>query len=581
MSLSDAYDYTDKLKDQLMKDGKVKDVSLEFKDINDNAERVKFLENLLSSYDLIAGSGKMKMEKSSVIAESCRLRGNQFYSLMRFLDALEAYNQCLCFAEPGSKTIGIAYANRSAVYYELKLFENSLRNIQMAKQNNYPEENLAKLEKREVMCLEMINNRQVLQAASEPKGSEYLRMSRRPNEKLPFIADCLELKSDAKFGRYITTKSALRPGEVVCVEEPFTKLLLPAHRYKYCASCLNDNFLDLIACSNCTSTMFCSDECARNGSDKFHDFECPIIDKLNALGTKILRIAVRTFFEALEVCDGRLSELKALIDENCGTSRTVFDFEHPMERKNVLQAIDALATNEGERNHADLFQRSGIVAIIINLFLKHTPVKDLLESDDDRDFFRRFIFKQTQISASNYHGLFNGVVRKSELETNPQYGSGSFPFCSLINHSCAPNLVRVTFGCRNYAVINRPVAAGEQLFDNYGFHHCLESFNDRQTSLFNQYMFKCSCDACTKRFPLFSDLPMVDRKFQKFLSDDVQKLAELNVQRAKDKFQSYCDYLQKFDSKYPCWEISSVQECLLRCFTIFTMSEFKLKFCAK
>ena len=579
-SLSDVYNYTDKLKEVLVKQGTVLDISKKFKDINKNSDRIRFLQKLLLDNNLTADGGKLKLNKSNGIAESCRATGNKFYSNKQFLDALVFYNQSLCFTESGSEHVkAFAYANRSAVYYELELFDECLKNIELAKLNKYPENNLKKLEQREELCLAKINN--VMSKTDKPVGSEFLKLTLQPNKRLPFIADCLELKSDERFGRYITTKANLHPGEVVCVEEPFTKFLLPSHRYKYCATCLNDNFLNLISCKNCTSTMFCSDDCVKLGNEKFHKYECEVIDKLNSLGTKILRIALRTFFEALHVCSGNVEELKSLINENQNSSRTVFDFDFPFDRKNVLQAIDALESNESARIGADLFQRSGIVAIISNLILKHSPLKHVLTTDEDQDFFKCFIFKQTQIAASNYHGLFNSVIKKSEIESNTQHGSGSFPFCSLINHSCAPNIVRVTSGCKNHIIINRPIPAGGQLFDNYGFHHCLEEFNERQSSLQSQYMFKCSCEACTKKYPLFNKLPLVDKNFDKFISGDIEKLSALDVAHAKNRFKSFCNYLAKFDKKYPCLEVSSVQECLLRCFTIFTMSEFKLKLCAK
>lgn len=459
MTQNDVYDYTDKLKERLAKTSKVIDISREFKGITDNAERVKYLENLLLTYNLIGDDGKLKLKKSDVIAESCRAKGNKLYANKQFLDALDAYNQSLCFAESGSENVGYAYANRSAVFYELGLFDNCLHNIQQAKQNNYPAANLAKLDKRMETCLETMNNRANLQdTMSVSVGAEYFyKLTRKSSERLPFIADCLELKCDANFGRYIITNSPLKPGDVVVVEEPFSKLLLPAQRYKYCANCLKDNFLDLITCDSCTSTMFCSNACANIGKEKFHDYECPVVDKLNSLCTKILRIAVRTFFEALDVCDGNLQDLKALIHENEGSSVTVFDFDEPLKRTNVLRAVDALATNESLRDVPDMFQRSGIVAVITHLMLKQEKLSNLLPSEEDKNFFRSFVLKQTQLAACNYHGLFNGVANLKYLETNTQYGSASFPFCSLINHSCAPNLVRVTNGCKNHVLVNRPI----------------------------------------------------------------------------------------------------------------------------
>lgn len=574
------YDFTDKLKEGLIKNGTVMKISKEFKEISENCNRVRFVQKLLFDSNLIGDCGKLILEKSDRIAESCRTRGNKLYSNKQFLDALEAYNQSLSFAESGEQK-GLSYANRSAVYYELELFDNCLKNIQLAKQNKYPDKKMKKLDNRKDLCLEKINNTYIVNKMNIPVGAEFLKLTAEPNQNLPFIANCLQLKSDEKFGRYITTNKDLNPGDIVCVEEPFSTFLLPIHRYKYCATCLNDNFLDLISCNNCTSTMYCSHECAEQGNNKFHKYECGVIDKLNLLGTKILRIAIRTFFEALHICAGNVQELKALIEANRNSSLTVFDFDFSMNRKNILQAIDALASNENGRTGADLFQRSGIVAIISNLFLKHTGLNQVLRSSDDQNFFNSFIFKQTQIAACNYHGLFNGVLKKSEIDSNPQYGSGSFPFCSLINHSCAPNIVRLSSGCKNFVIINLPIPAGGQIFDNYGFHHCLNDLKERQSSLRDQYMFTCYCEGCTKKYPLYYELPLIDKSFDIFITDDVQRLSRLDVKQAKTRFKDYCCYLSKFCINYPCYEVSSVQECLLRCFTIFTMSEFKLRLCAK
>lgn len=584
MAQKDAYIYTDKLKEALIKTGQVIIVSKKFKEINDNSERVKFLENLLKEHKIIPEDGKsLRLSKQNAVADALRTRGNQYYANRKFLDALEAYNQSLCTAEVDSEAVGLAFANRSAVYFEMKLYDKCLKNIQLAKDNKYPMKNIDKIKKREEQCLEMINNQ--LPDTSKPIGVEFLKMKCEPNQKIPFIANCLKLKSDAQFGRYVMTDQPLKAGDVVAIEEPFCKVLLANHRFKYCATCLSDNLLDLIPCHECTSTMFCSTDCLKNGIKIFHQYECPVIDKLNILSTKIMRMAVRTFFEGLDVCDGNLEVFEQLMKNNQGSKQTIYDFDFtdnqsfPSKRKNILLAIDALAANEAERSQSDLFQRSGICAILMNLFMKHSNLGDLLANEKHLNFFRQFIFKQTQIAACNYHGISYGIMRKDELEENPQYGSGSYPFCSLINHSCAPNLVRVSFECKKYVVINRPIPAGGQLFDNYGFHHCLEDFQQRQTSLLT-YMFKCSCEACSADFPLYGLLRTVDRNFNKFLKDDIDRLMVFDTKRAKERFYAYCEYLNKYDNNYPCREVSSIQECLLRCFTIFTMTDFKLKLCA-
>lgn len=415
---------------------------------------------------------------------------------------------------------------------------------------------------------------------TEPFGNDFFKLSYPPHPKVPFIADCLKLKSDEQFGRFVVTNTALQPGEIIAIEEPFSKCLLRDQNYKYCCNCLNDNCLNLIPCKHCTGAMFCSEKCQTDGWKKFHRFECTIIDKLDKICTKIIRIAVHTFFEALDIYNFNVLDLMNSLNEIADDPSTVFDHDMKggkIKRARVLATIDSLVTNEESRNSADRFQRSGIVAIVTHLFLKHTMLASVLSTSNAKDFFRKFIFKQSQIAALNYHGIFDGIMSKAQLSSGPQYASGSYPFCSLINHSCAPNVVRVSHDCKNFVMVNRPIKAGDQLFDNYGYHHCLETHAARQNSLKNQYMFSCSCEACVKFYPLYSDLPLVTGDFSMYLGSDVEELTQYNYKTARNQINNYCKKLAKLDEKYPCHEISSLQECLLRCSFIFKLTPFKLK----
>jgi hypothetical protein len=268
------------------------------------------------------------------------------------------------------------------------------------------------------------------------------------------------------------------------------------------------------------------------------------------------------------------------MNENAKSSVTVYDFDLEGEsdvKKKMFMAIDSLVTNEKYRSPSDLFQRAGIVAIMTNLLLSQVDLNNLLMTESDKSFYRQFIMKQTQIAALNYHGIFDGILTKSQLNDNVQIGSASYPFCSLINHSCAPNLIRVSYKYRNYLMVNRPIEYGEQLFDNYGYHHCLESLRERQTSLNNQYMFKCTCAACFNDYKLFPQLRNATKTFDTFIGNDVTELQNLNMETAQRRFKDYCKMINKLDKYYPCRETSSLQECLLRCFFIFKLSTFNLQ----
>lgn len=378
----------------------------------------------------------------------------------------------LSFAPPGSEKVGLAYANRSVVYSEMGYYEKALENIELARNNNYPRSKFDKLKIREDQCLENLNNKPLKNKFQEHEviRNKVLKETVPGNKNAPcYIADCLEMKKSQEFGRYIVTNQDLKVGTVIAMEDPFSKSVIPAARYKRCSNCLAHNLLNLFPCDICCSTMFCSEECRKINWEKYHQFVCPVVDILDALFTKIMLIALRTFFEALSIFNGDPLALNEFLKSIENSDATVFDFDFPNlseieSRKALFHSIDALVANESSRTNADLFQRSTVCALLCNLMLKHTKFGSNL-NEGGASMFRKFIFRQSQISALNYHGLY-GITEK-DLDQE-QFGSGSFPFCSLINHSCVPNLVRVNYKAKNYVVVNRPVKAGEQIFDNYG-----------------------------------------------------------------------------------------------------------------
>ena len=92
-------------------------------------------------------------QKSNERAEKARSDGNKLYVERNFFDALLKYNESASHALKG-EALGLAYANRSAVYFEMKLFEKCMKNIELAKLNGYPKTNFATLAKRAEKCTE-------------------------------------------------------------------------------------------------------------------------------------------------------------------------------------------------------------------------------------------------------------------------------------------------------------------------------------------------------------------------------------------------------------------------------------------
>lgn len=190
------------------------------------------------------------ISKDSNHAERLRNEGNYKYSQGKFYDALESYNQSLCFARTGSVLISMAYGNRSAVYFMAREFEKCLENIKLARDSNYPPDKLDQLIVREGKCRKFLKHRK-LSVDSDPWN--FFKLSYPPNEKLPFMANCLELRNDETYGRHIITKQSLKPGDIIVIEETPFKALEEFGTFIRCANCFKSNKMSLIPMDGCAN----------------------------------------------------------------------------------------------------------------------------------------------------------------------------------------------------------------------------------------------------------------------------------------------------------------------------------------
>lgn len=236
------YDFADALLERLI------DKPITFDRLETNEESFGYIRELLDGSNLFPryeDFNLLRVEKSNDLALACRLKGNELFRQKKYFSALCAYNESLCFSEHNTEAMGLAFANRSAVYKEIDEYDRSKENIRLAKEFGYPERNFTKLDKREKECNGM--------SEMKPEEPKLLDLSHAPNIKYPFIAKCLTLKSNPQFGRHIVTNENLSIGDIVAIEKPFSSLLLPSFAQKRCLNCLAQCKLNLIPCRGCTS----------------------------------------------------------------------------------------------------------------------------------------------------------------------------------------------------------------------------------------------------------------------------------------------------------------------------------------
>lgn len=187
--------------------------------------------------------------KNNMKSEGYRTQGNMRFAGRRWTEAMELYSQSLCFAEPDMPNVGLVYFSRASCFFELKMYDESLRDIELAEKANYP--NKEKLLVRKVRFQEAVKT-----AEKTPK------LSFEPNKHFPCMANVLDVEQNAKFGRYIVAKCGIDVGQTVLVEDCSVSGTAACNDQMQCDTCLHKK-KNFIACSKCTDVMFCDENCQR------------------------------------------------------------------------------------------------------------------------------------------------------------------------------------------------------------------------------------------------------------------------------------------------------------------------------
>lgn len=412
--------------------------------------------------------------KTNDVSTGLRVRGNERYKEKRWRAAMESYSQSLRFAEIGTENVGLAYANRSACFFRLQKYSQCITDIELALVNNIPEKLIPKLEDRKQLCVNEIEKGFRCAADPEPK------LSYAPNEKFSCLANVLELRTNATFGRHIVAKCDIAAGKTIFLEENFVNSFDVTDRI-WCSTCLMP-MKNFIPCQNCTDAMFCDETCMQN--DNIHKLGC---------GATYNRLNGITF--------GVKSILKAV---NCfETADELIEF---VEEQLVLPKWTLPETYSDDKSKYGLFFKLNALPrdadISINYltykFLMDIPaIRERFDSVRKQRFLMHLIWHHKIIEINSTCHYLPKESGKIKLLSN---------FQSLFNHSCFPNILNDTTGNKSFAVTIRPVKKGEQLFVNYSAQATgiTSTFAERQKFSLENFNFKCECERCapTKDQPI-------------------------------------------------------------------------------
>lgn len=424
-----------------------------FKTTEDPSEKFKIIDDLEQSGYFRKPPISPNKTKNNEESTKYRTQGNEFYvqkTNAGLLLALEFYNKSICYAENDSEELGLAFANRSAVYVDLRLYDDCLTNIQLAKQSA-PKRVMDKLNNREKLCLD---ERKRLKETSPVFNNPELSFP--AHAQVPFIANCLQLQQNAEHGQHVITVTDLKPGDVVAVEKAFCSSLHQKFKYKRCENCLKENNYNLIPCQRCVSVMFCSDECRDEAYERFHRIECSIIEHKSDFFCKESVNIFRTLICSITNFKS-VDELITFIEQAKNQDATVFNCNYKEKSHKSYAPIHFLPKIEDA--DAD-FGRYILVSLISQALVEQTELKEKFASEDAVAVLREFILHHIERAPYNpyYAMYFNGLFDK--------YAEGSYPFLNLIRHSCVPNLIITSVDDTLVYTVFQPIKAREPLTHN-------------------------------------------------------------------------------------------------------------------
>ena len=117
--------------------------------------------------------------------------------------------------------------------------------------------------------------------------------------------------------------------------------------------------------------------------------------------------------------------------------------------------------------------------------------------------------------------------------------------------------------------------------DNYGYHYAVMPKEERQRKLHNQYYFHCSCHACAKNWPLYSQINCTAQPLNP--SESRQALADFNKSSKvfkrtfdavlagsyQESLPQLLEHLKLMDSTIvrPLREYNDCQEAIKQCYS--------------
>ncbi|CAM2721512.1 unnamed protein product [Rotaria socialis] len=359
----------------------------------------------------------------------------------------------------------------------------------------------------------------------------------------------VDLVCTERKGRCWITNQAVSQGEILFVWKPYIIVPYVTNKDYVCANCIHickeiAHIKDMIGCrQDCRHVFYCSDECEQQHWDKFHQYECPFLDKIFALHDLNFNDDVINYARlVMRMLTQRLLEVlhkpHDMSIKDIWTSRSHFD-KFSIEKKKEFEVVAKILTEYIlTRLIPDKIKDIHDFIDFTQSFLPDTADVEKVEINDFEFWFTEMahfclllndattievtkcllIKVYILICMEEINALFHITFALEGYTQAPQtYAMGMYPLAAFVNHSCSPNLARfpVQEDRENVRVgdvvffATRSLKKGEELCYSYlereyelyrkeqvSANEIVEAQAKREQRLKEEFFFDCDCTRC-------------------------------------------------------------------------------------
>lgn len=364
--------------------------------------------------------------------------GNEHFEKREWRQAMEMYNQGLCFAENDSEYMGILFAKRGFCFCNMQMYAAGITDMDIALKLKLSPEWVAE-------CRQISETFNQQTKAHEPLLP---KLSYECDDDYPAMANVLELKFDGKKRTCIVAKVDIDVGKTVLLEESFTSI---ANGYSKtcCATCLHE-IRNFIPCRMCTGAVFCSLKCYH--LNRLHRDSCG--EKFQRMPTPV-KFVIQSILEAKSIfptIDFWMQFVQLYIGSpNAMVAAAIFKVP-----------LDAKMQNYGLFLKQKIQNAMPLVTVyqVYTTLLTMPSISKCFNTRGKKQFLMHLVGHHTMVLSCNAYGGF-------EVNQN-QFISGTMAnLVAMIEHSCTPNVAHFSYGSKEVCITIRPIRAGEHLCYDY------------------------------------------------------------------------------------------------------------------